>query len=88
MEFSKEKRSATRVLGTDAPLLMTATTAAKILSLSTPSIRRLVDSGVLTPIRLGGAVRFRVADLVSLADGGAPKVANPEAEPDAPVDRT
>jgi excisionase family DNA binding protein len=41
---------------------------AKELSLSVSTIRRLVTDGKLLPVRIGGSVRFRRADLEAFAD--------------------
>ena len=44
---------------------------ARLLDVSERHLRRLVESGRLPePIRLGGSIRFRVADVLRALDGG------------------
>ena len=47
--------------------LATATQAAHFLALSRTTLWRLTRGGVLSPVRIGGAVRYRWADLHALA---------------------
>lgn len=48
-------------------LLVTASEAAKMLAISVRHVRRLQAIGILAPVRLGGAVRFRLEDVKRLA---------------------
>jgi len=51
--------------------LATPAQAQHFLELSRTTIWRLERQGVLTPVRIGRAVRFRWCDLLQLAQGGA-----------------
>jgi excisionase family DNA binding protein len=51
--------------------LATARQAQSFLSLSRTTIWRLTRQGVLNPVRVGRALRFRWSDLLQLAEGGA-----------------
>ena len=50
------------------PKLMTYDEAASVLACSVRQVKRLVSAGDLTPIKLGGLSRLRVADVESLAN--------------------
>jgi excisionase family DNA binding protein len=39
------------------------------LALSEPTVRRMVKAGTLTPVRIGGSVRYRLEDVRRLAAG-------------------
>jgi excisionase family DNA binding protein len=52
----------------DARLLMTSEEAAEALAVSVRTLRNLQDSGELTPVRIGRAVRFDPSDLRHLVD--------------------
>lgn len=43
--------------------LLTAEQVAKWLQVTTRTIRRMVASGTLRPVKIGGIVRFRKADI-------------------------
>jgi hypothetical protein len=51
--------------------LATPAQAQHFLALSRTTIWRLERQGVLTPVRVGRAVRYRWRDLLQLAEGGA-----------------
>ena len=53
--------------GESAPILATQAAAARSLSCSRFTIRRLVADGVLHPVNLRGLVRYRVSELKALA---------------------
>jgi predicted DNA-binding transcriptional regulator AlpA len=53
------------------PGLATAEQAVAFLSLSRTTLWRLERKGVLEPVRIGRAVRYRWADLHELVRGGA-----------------
>lgn len=50
------------------PLLLTLDHAADALSISARTVRRLIDRGELTPIRIGRAVRLSTEDLRAYID--------------------
>jgi len=50
--------------------LATAAQARSFLSLSRTTLWRLERAGVLTPVRIGRALRWRWHDLLQLAEGG------------------
>ena len=55
-----------------SPLLVSRRETRRALGeISDASLRRLVQRGVLRPVRLGGRTLFRWSDLVVLADTGA-----------------
>lgn len=49
-------------------ILLDYNQAAQELSLSVSTLRRLVDDGDLSPVKVRGNVRFRRADLEAFAD--------------------
>ena len=51
--------------------LATTQQAAAFLSVSRSTLWRLERAGALTPARIGRALRYRWADLLQLAEGGA-----------------
>lgn len=57
--------------GEGAPILATQAAAARALSCSRFTIRRLVADGALHPVNLRGLVRYRVSELKALAEGVA-----------------
>ena len=62
----------------DIPPLMTVFEVAKVLRISTRSIWRLVTSSKLVePIRIGGSIRWRRADLQDWISRGCPPVQSP-----------
>ena len=52
------------------PLLVTQAEAARLLSMSRVTVYRLVRGGVLHPVEVRGAKRYRVEDLERIARGG------------------
>lgn len=52
-------------------LLMTQAQAARAMNCSRFTVRRLVADGVLHPVSIRGLLRYRVAELKSLAEHGA-----------------
>lgn len=52
--------------GADSEALVTADTAATLLSVSVRSVRRYAEEGRLAPVRYGRAVRYRLADVERL----------------------
>ena len=52
-------------------ILHSGAQAAKLLSISRPTLWRLVKSGTLKPVHIRGLTRYRRADLLALAAGGA-----------------
>jgi len=55
------------------PLLLSANDLAKLLGLSLRSIRNLDSAGKLPrPLRVGGSVRWRRAEIFSWIDSGCP----------------
>jgi len=52
--------------GADSETLLTAATAATILAVSVRSVRRYAEEGRLAPVRIGRAVRYRLADVERL----------------------
>ncbi len=50
----------------DSEALVTADTAATLLAVSVRSIRRYAEEGRLAPVRIGRAVRYRLADVERL----------------------
>ena len=61
----------TALAGNPEPLLATQAQAARALSCSRFTIRRLVKDGVLHPVSIRGLVRYRYSELRALADPGA-----------------
>jgi excisionase family DNA binding protein len=60
----------------DAELLLDVKTAAKLLAISSATLRRLSDSGLAPrPMKLGRAVRYRRAELEQWVAAGCPRVA-------------
>lgn len=55
--------------GTPEPLLATQAQAARVLSCSRFTIRRLVIDGVLHPVMIRGLLRYRYSELRALAEG-------------------
>ena len=60
--------------GNPEPLLTTQAQAARALSCSRFTIRRLVKDGVLHPVSIRGLVRYRYSELRALADQGAANI--------------
>jgi predicted DNA-binding transcriptional regulator AlpA len=59
----------------DAPLLLSAEKLAQILGISIRTLWRLRAAGKLpVPIRLGGSVRWRLADIEAWIAAGCPKI--------------
>lgn len=55
------------------PLLVSASTLAKMLEISKRSLWRLLSAGKLPrPVRLGGAVRWKLPEVQKWIDGGCP----------------
>lgn len=52
---------------TSPPLLLTAKEAAGLLSVSERQLRRLQAAGELSPVRIGGLVRYRRGDVEAVA---------------------
>jgi excisionase family DNA binding protein len=52
------------------PSLLRVRDVAERLSVSEPTVRRLVSSGELRRVRLGGSVRFRPQDVEALIERG------------------
>ncbi len=52
--------------GADSETLVTADTAATMLAVSVRSVRRYAEEGRLAPVRIGRAVRYRLADVARL----------------------
>ncbi len=52
--------------GADSETLVTADTAATLLAVSVRSVRRYAEEGRLAPVRIGRAVRYRLADVERL----------------------
>lgn len=50
-------------------MLYTGAEAARLLSVSTQTLWRMVRSGVITPVHVRGSTRYRRADLERLAAG-------------------
>lgn len=50
------------------PLLLTIDAAAEALSVSTRTVRRMIEAGYLQPVRIGRALRFSAADLRDWVD--------------------
>lgn len=60
-----------RLNGNDPPsLLLTQAQAARLLSCSRWSVRRLVDGGFLHPIKLRGLIRYKRSDIDQLLVNG------------------
>lgn len=55
------------------PLMLTSKEAAERLKLSTRTLSRLVDDGLLKPLKRGRYVRFAVAHIEEFARGSIPK---------------
>lgn len=55
--------------GDAEPLLATQAQAARILSCSRFTVRRLVEDGKLHPVNIRGLVRYRISELRHLAEG-------------------
>ena len=55
--------------GGGEPLLATQAKAARMLSCSRFTIRRLVQENLLHPVNIRGLVRYRLSELRSLAEG-------------------
>lgn len=57
----------------DEPLLITATEFANMMRISLRSLWRMRNAGLLPqPIRLGGTVRWRLAEVREWIDSGCP----------------
>jgi predicted DNA-binding transcriptional regulator AlpA len=57
----------------DEPLLVSASTVARMLNISTRSLWRLRSAGVLPPpVRLGGTVRWRIDEIKNWIAAGCP----------------
>ncbi len=68
--------AAPRAGGTDASLLVTQKTAAKLLSVSRVTVWRLTKVHVLHPVQiLPGTWRYTYAEIAALAKAGAPGLA-------------
>ncbi len=50
------------------PILVGITEAAKMLGLGRSSIYRMINDGTLDPVRLGGRVMIRIADIERLVE--------------------
>ena len=55
-------------------ILVNQATAARLLSVSRFTIRRIVAEGVLHPVRVRGAIRYSRAELEAVARGQVPTV--------------
>ena len=60
-----------------APILLTLDAAALALAVSPRTVRRLLDAGQLSAVRIGRAVRVRAADVCALVDRASPPSDNP-----------
>ena len=64
--------AARRVLdGKPTALLVSQAEAARLLSISRVTVYRMVKDGMLHPVKLRGAVRYRLSELEQLANGEA-----------------
>jgi excisionase family DNA binding protein len=55
------------------PVLLTVAAAAEMLTVSVPTLRRMIAAGrTPQPVRLGRALRFRRADLLQWVEDGCP----------------
>jgi len=60
-------------------ILIAADQLARLLDISTRSVWRLLQSGeLIEPIRLGGSVRWRLADVKQWVAEGCPPVSRPK----------
>jgi excisionase family DNA binding protein len=53
------------------PILVDVHEAARLLSVSVTTVRRLLSDGTLPRVRVGAAVRIRRSDVMAMADGAA-----------------
>lgn len=65
------------------PLLVNQATAARLLSVSRFTVRRLVAEGYLRPVHVRGAVRYSRVDLERLAGMAGPERSNESDRPSA-----
>ena len=56
--------------------LMTTNDVAKVLRVSTPTVRRLIRNGALSAYRIGGVQRIDASQLVTLLKGGNTNATN------------
>jgi excisionase family DNA binding protein len=57
------------VSAADNRLLVTTRDACALLSVSRSTIRNLVQRGALVPVKLGTVTRYKLSDLLALANG-------------------
>ncbi|MBK8267552.1 MAG: helix-turn-helix domain-containing protein [Planctomycetes bacterium] len=56
-----------------SPVLVNSREAARLLSLSTRTINSLQSRGVLRPVKIGRSTRFRIEDILRIAQEGTAK---------------